>query len=281
MVHTAGANVDVNALAASPHGGWLAASTSAGVQLLRTEGGAQAVALDAPAGSSLCWRADGKRLATAHENTILLWDPDDSRQPVRKLEGKPAGSLAWSLDGKRLAAAGDGKVTVWDAASGAPIAAFEYVAGPHQPRFAFGGKFFTYSILAWCDGGRRLAVAGEDENIRVWDVDAQKVLTTLRGHDANEAHENHNVVCSLAASPDGRRLAAASPDGTFVVWDTTHWKEVLTLRPAVTGPAVGPISVPNAGPLAWSPDGWQLGFFGPGGAVTIWDATPEENRAER
>ena len=271
----------MTALAANPRGGWLAASTNKGVLLLRADGGGQAVALDAPAGSSLCWRADGKQLATAHEDAILLWDPDNPGQPVGKLEGKPAGSLAWSLDGKRLAAAGDGRVTVWDAASGAPIAAFDYVAGPHEPRFAFGGKFFTYSILAWCDGGRRLAVAGEDENIRVWDVDTQKELTKLRGHEANEARENHNVVCSLAASLDGKRLAAASPDGTFVVWDTATWKEVLTLRLAVTGPAVGPMSPDNAGPLAWSPDGWQLGFFGPGGAVTIWDATPEENKAER
>jgi len=278
VIRKLASGVKPTALAQSPNGKWLALAVGAGVELQPADGGGQAVSLSAPAGSLLCWNGDSKRLATAHQNTILLWDRDHSREPVRGLEGKPVGSLAWSPDGKRLASAGDGTVTVWDVTSGKPISTFPYFV-MHEPiRFSVGGKIFAFSILSWCDGGKRLAVAGEDETIRIWDVDTRKELTTLRGHESNEAHENHNVVCSVACSPDGKRLVSASPDGTFLVWDTATWKEVLALRPVIMGPAAKEICPYNAGPLAWSPDGWQLGFFGAGGAVTIWDATPEEDK---
>jgi WD40 repeat protein len=144
------------------------------------------------------------------------------------------------------------------------------------PRFRPGGKTFAYSILAWSPDGKRLAVAGEDEIVRIWDIDAEKELKTLHGRPPTEPRQNHNVVCAVAWSPDGKRLASASPDGTFLIWDTATWQEVLTLEPGPAGPVAEGLLPSHAGALAWSPDGRQLAFFGSGGSVTIWDATPED-----
>jgi WD40 repeat protein len=138
-----------------------------------------------------------------------------------------------------------------------------------------GGNTFASSVLAWSPGGKRLAVAGEDDEIKVWDVEDKKEPVTLHGHaPAEVAGRIPNVVCAVAWAPRGNRLAAASPDGTFLLFDTVTWQEVLALRPPAV-PSVTPFAVAShAGELAWSRDGWQLAFFG-GGGVTVWDATPE------
>src|SRR5262249_45379334 len=112
-------------------------------------------------------------------------------------------------------------------------------------------------------------------SITVRDVESGELVATLHGGPSNK--DIHDVVCAVAWGPDGKRLASASPDGTFLLWDTTSWQKVVTLTRASKGP-FGPGDPPGlGGTLAWSPDGWQLAFFGAGGSVTIWDATPEEN----
>ncbi len=287
---TVSAKPDV--LAESPDGKWLAAATSAGLlQVWPAAGGDQSITLEEPPKSAgpaakvlLAWSSNGVlAYSTPHETSIRLWD-STTRKPLPALEGhgQPLRSLAWSPDGKRLAsAADDGTGKVWDVTSGKAVSTFTYFVVREPPRFGLGGKTFASSILAWSHDGKLLAVAGEDETIRIWDVDAQPAeeIKPLPGHPSNEAKENHNVVCTVAWSPDGKRLAAASPDGTFLVWDTATWQEVLTLRPGSAGPFAKEILPSHAGTLAWSPDGWQLGFFSVGGAVTIWDATPEEGKS--
>jgi WD40 repeat protein/predicted Ser/Thr protein kinase len=273
-----------NVSAESQDGKWLAAATGAGlVQLWPAVRGKQPVTLAeppkgvAPAGRVLlAWSREGiLAYSTPNQTAIRLWD-SNTRKPVPALEGhgKPLRSLAWCPDSKRLASAGDdGTVKIWDVRSGKATSGFTYVVVQGLPRFGLGGKTFASSILSWSQDGKRLAVAGEDEVIRIWDVDTQpaKELFALPGHPANEARENHNVVCSVAWSPDGKRLAAASPDGTFLLWDTDTRQELLTLRPAAVVPFQSPLVPSHAGTLAWSVDGRKLGFFGASGAVTIWD----------
>jgi WD40 repeat protein/serine/threonine protein kinase len=290
VVGTWDASLKPDILAASPDRRWLACATNEGRLLLcRADGRGRAVPLEesrkgpAPAGGRtlLAWSADGQRLAfsTPRQPAIRLWDPG-TRKVVRTLpeHGAPLRSLAWSSDGRRLAwAAENGTVKVWDVKRGEAIATFLYhVKQDRRSGGLMGGNTFASSVLAWGPGGKRLAVAGEDEEIKVWDVeDKAKEPVTLHGHaPAEVAGRMHNVVCTVAWAPRGNRLAAASPDGTFLIWDTATWQEVLTLRPGPAGP-IGYNLVPShAGALAWSPDGKQLAFFGVGGNVTIWDATP-------
>ena len=60
--------------------------------------------------------------------------------------------------------------------------------------------------------GGRLASAGDDGTVRLWDT-AGRELLALRGHIG--------AVRALAFSPDGHRLASGGDDRTIKVWDGT------------------------------------------------------------
>src|SRR5262245_13811434 len=63
----------------------------------------------------------------------------------------------------------------------------------------------TYG-LAYHPDGDRFATAGQDCNVRIWDVPGARLLRILVGHSY--------PVYSLAWSPDGNTLASAGGDGT-------------------------------------------------------------------
>ena len=65
--------------------------------------------------------------------------------------------------------------------------------------------------LSWSSDDRRLASAGQDQAIRLWDAETGREIATLRGHT--------NWVEALGWSPDDRRLASGSHDGTIKLWD--------------------------------------------------------------
>jgi WD40 repeat protein/tRNA A-37 threonylcarbamoyl transferase component Bud32 len=213
----------------------------------------------------LAWSGDGKQLASSAglERTIQIWDPASGAN-LLTLPGHPRAirSLAWSRDGRRLASAGDdGAVKVWDVAAGKEILSLRYARPPRELSTHPGPP--AESLLAWDADGGRLAAAGADGAVTVWDVLTGKEAATLSGRKA--------AVSSVAWSPDGRRLASAGEDGTVSLWDTTAGQEVLTLR--YTQPQLA-----RPGSVAWSPDGRRLAvaFFDElsNAAVMVWDTAP-------
>jgi WD40 repeat protein/serine/threonine protein kinase len=285
----------IAALAESPDGKWLAWTTFAGsLQLCPAAGSGEVITLQEPPkdanrsgggkpggvsqtrSSSVvpCWSSDSKLLAwsSPHETAIRLWDPNTAK-PVPPLEGhgKLLRWLAWSPDGQRLASADeDGAVKVWDVKNRKATFSFTYFL-KHELSSNL-EKAPAYSMLSWCRDSRQLAVAGEDETIAIWDVDAREKIRTLRVGGSTEPF--HHVVGAVAWSPNGKRLAAAGQDGTLLLWDTATWKEILSLSLAPRGPFQGPANSPQVatgGTFTWSPDGWQLRR-----GNIIWDATPEK-----
>jgi WD40 repeat protein/serine/threonine protein kinase len=113
--------------------------------------------------------------------------------------------------------------------------------------------------VAWNRDGTRLASAGHDGTVKVWEAATGQEIRTLRGH--------RQEVNAVAWSPDGTRLASASQDGTVKVWEAATGTATLTLRGHTQ-------SVES---VAWSPDGTRLASAGRDETVKVWDAATGQN----
>jgi WD40 repeat protein/predicted Ser/Thr protein kinase len=74
-----------------------------------------------------------------------------------------------------------------------------------------------YYAVAFSPDGQRLAVAGTDRVVTLFDTTTWEVMTRLEGHSA--------YVKDVDWSPDGETLATASGDGTVRLWNTTPLAE--------------------------------------------------------
>jgi WD40 repeat protein len=69
--------------------------------------------------------------------------------------------------------------------------------------------------------GRRLISGSADDSLKIWDVERETLLYTLRGHTA--------PVRALAVTPDGEWCISASDDGQIKIWNLTLGMEQCTL----------------------------------------------------
>ncbi|RIK80547.1 MAG: hypothetical protein DCC68_10850 [Planctomycetota bacterium] len=100
------------------------------------------------------------------------------------------------------------------------------------------------SSLAWTGDGKRLASAGDDGTIVVWNADSFDPLRRLAGHKGK--------VNRIAWNPAGTRLVSAGADGTVKMWNPDQDKPVysLSLREDAAG-----IGVPD---VCFDPEGNRI-----------------------
>jgi serine/threonine protein kinase len=109
--------------------------------------------------------------------------------------------------------------------------------------------------------GQRLITGGDDQTIRVWNVDTGQQLFSLTGHTS--------TIKSLAVKSDGSTLVSGSDDQTIKLWNLGSGQELATLK--------GHTSYLNA--VVISPDGRLLASASADQTVRIWDlATRQELR---
>jgi WD40 repeat protein len=126
----------------------------------------------------------------------------------------------------------------------------------HTDLLTLSGHTDAVNGVAYSPDGTRLASAGTDDTVRVWDaITGQEALPSLRGHRGH--------VYAVAYSPDGRRLASAGLDKTVRVWDAGTGRLIQGLD--------GHEAPVRA--VAFRPDGRRLVSGADDDTVRVWDLT--------
>ncbi len=240
------ARKEVNAVAFSPDGRWLATASSKNVaQVWDATTGQELLTVGSKAWrrnmEGVVFSPDGRWLATASDDcTARIWDATSGEVLLTVTHVGQLWGLAFSPDGHRLATASDDcTARIWDATSGDELLTVthdNWVRG-----------------VAFSPDGRWLATAGVDRTARVWDAAEGKEFARV---------EHDSVVWGVAFSPDGRWRATASQDCTARVWDAADGAELVevTHNSVVSG-------------VAFSPDGRWLATASQDRTARIWDTT--------
>ena len=113
------------------------------------------------------------------------------------------------------------------------------------------------SAVAFSPDGTRLVSGGEDNTLRLWDVQTgQRIGQPLRGHGGD--------VLSVVFSPDGTRLASGGYDGTVRLWNAQNGQRIgKPMRWHEKG---------QVRSVAFSPDGTRLVSGGEDNTLRLWPA---------
>ncbi len=137
---------------------------------------------------------------------------------------------------------------------------------PRPANFRLHGPDGAAYGLTFDPGGVRVATAGADGLVKIWNVLTGKMTHLFRGHAG--------WASGVAFSPDGTRLASAGLDGMIRIWNASAEAEADVDRPLKTldghdGAVFG---------AAFSPDGSKLASAGSDATVRIWDLAGPETK---
>jgi WD40 repeat protein len=220
--------------------------------------------------TALSFSPDGKQIVVGGHHELLVWDINGLRLVKRiRTRSERSYSLLFSRDGLLIVAGGrpgqEGDVRVYNPnAPGTDVKGVSLLDGVQDPKVLVRHLLDTDDSilsLAISRDGTKLAAAGCDRVIRVWDVakgwaDA-KIEQTIENHA--------DWVLSLAFAPDGSHLLSSSRDKTAKVWDLKAKESVMTF-PDHQQPVYGVVG---------SHDG-KLGYSaGEDKQIRIWRAAAE------
>jgi serine/threonine protein kinase/WD40 repeat protein len=172
------------------------------------------------------WSHDGKQVTLVSDDDIRTWDLTNGRDhpfPSKQCSVAVVTQVEISPDGHRLAKQ-----------VGASLRIASLKSSPETVAFSYGGDIFALRAFAWSPDSLTLAVALTDGRLQLFDMSTSP-FSSKAGWQTNL-----NPLWHLAWSPDGKELAGSGTDSTLI-WSSTNGKVIRSL--------------PNGGPVAWSPDG--------------------------
>lgn len=241
---------------------------------------------------------DGTCLATASsDKSILLWDVYGDCENWAILTGHKNAvlDLAWHQDGDLFSASADQTGAMWDTHAGVRTRRFRGHTGVVNAVCAnrrgdmtvvtgsddcsarlwdVRWKDSTTELLsdyqvtsvAFSDDGTNVFTGGIDDEIKCWDIRANKVLYSLQGHT--------NTVTGIELSPDGCFLLSNGMDNKLICWD---------VRPYVQDKRLVDVFLGHSHDLqqlllrcAWSPDGKRVACGSADRFVYVWDVDSKQ-----
>jgi len=105
--------------------------------------------------------------------------------------------------------------------------------------------------------GKKIVSGGADYIVKLWDIDASKIIAKWMGHGGG--------ITSVCWNRDGGRILSGSYDGKAMVWDAESGNTILAIK-------TGHGAVYSA---IYSPDETMIasgGESGENGSIKIWDS---------
>jgi WD40 repeat protein len=151
--------------------------------------------VDKAGSETMVYTPDGKKLITATDKSVRVWDAFTGRQ-LRRLDGHTAAVRGLSLmpGGRRvLSSSHDKTARLWDVETGDLLKTYQ-------------GPTTSVTNVAALPNGRRFLTSTQDGTVWLWDVDSGEVV-----NDYPDLKQSLPVF-GLAVTRDGRR-------GVFGTWD--------------------------------------------------------------
>ena len=202
---------------------------------------------------------DGDRVLLATETQGWIHSMKSGKmvtplQPPANRSGRLISEAWWLGDGSRIAtiAVENGKrgtedstekLIVWDSTNGTILHSKTYPG--------------ALDALTVSPDGARMAVAGADRNIQIWDINRFEILHEFRAHDA--------LVTAMVWHPSLPIVASGSRDRSIRFWDTSS----ATLLGELHGVPADPVE------MAFSPDGskFAVATDRPEQQLRVWEIT--------
>lgn len=161
------------------------------------------------------------------------------QQPESKVNG-----LAWSPDGMRIVSFGLGEAQVWTPLSGNILY-----------KYKIKGFSTIITAITWSPDSTRVATAGSDKAVQVWDASDGHIITAYTGH--------HKFIRCLSWSPNGQYIASCE-DTDLRIWNAFSGQHVFTFT-------AHPKTLVGMTSLSWSPDGTRIATGGGDNHVMVWN----------